>query len=472
MTKTLPNIVWIVWDSCRADFTLSDYRGIELTPNLKKLAEDGVTFNNAFSAAPWTLPSHASMFTGLYPSKHSYLDDGMELYGQHIAEILASEGYNTISVTGLAKIGSHTPLSNGFETVYELFRLPRVGMDIRDIWKYYGQIFKEWAKFLPNYLANRQGGEYLETSLLKHYISKAPDSDPVFIFANYISPHSEYNAPEPYRSRFEGKYDDAREEIVEQLCIRGGYRYMADEISVNETEWQAVKDRYAGEIRYVDSQLGSLIQCMKSCDIYDQSIIIVTSDHGEHFGEHGRAYHQFSLYDEVINVPMVIEFLNNNYAGTEISNLVSSVDLFPTILDSVDLKVDQGNGESLTPINKISREAVFAEYGEPVTAIQALHNNTENQVSSDIIDELDTSLQCVRTEDHKLIQHTKGDYEAYDLSTKPKESRDLSESGSTPYETKNLINEIERNLSVLPPIPEESTDDREIRKNLKALGYR
>lgn len=466
------NIVWIVWDACRADFTLTKYRGRDITPNLAALTEDAVSFKEAFSAAPWTPPSHASMFTGQYPSTHGYLDDGMTLGATHIAEILSDAGYQTVSLIGSSKIGSQTPLSASFDTVYDLFRLPRIGGGAKEIWKYYGRILGDWIKFSPQYLLNRQKSGYITTSLLKHHISRTKGPKSQFLFANFLAPHSKYAPPEPYRTCFENEYESNRQNIVNQLCLRGGYRFMADEISVRDTEWQAVKDRYAGEIAYVDSLLGELIDHMKREGVYEETMLVVTADHGEHFGEHGRAYHQFSLYDELLRVPLIIKFPNREYAGTEVSELASTVDLFPTTLAVAGVAEDQGQGESLIPPGEVSRKVIFAEYGEPVAGIKALKNNTASSVSPQVMEELDTALQCGRTKTHKLIRRSNGKQEAYALSTDISETKDLLDGANAPPEIRTIAEQMDKTLSELPEVRPETSDEVTIQQNLKALGYR
>lgn len=467
----LPNIIWIVWDTCREDFTQTEYRGVGLTPNLSQLAEDSITYDSAFSAAPWTPPSHASMFTGRYPSSHQYLDDGMDLEGTHIAELLSDIGYRTVSISASPKLASHTPLSDGFDTVYELFRVPHAPDRFEEFYKYYGRIASDWAKFFPQYLLNRQSLDYITTSVLEDYVSTRRTEAPLFAFVNYLTTHSKYDPPEPYRSRFKS-VNQVDESLVDGLSDRDGFRYMAGELPVDKQEWNAVKDRYAGEVAYADAMLGRLISCLKNMHMYDETMIIVTSDHGEHFGEHQRAYHQFSLYDELLHVPLVVKLPNNEFAGQETTNLVSVIDLFSTILDVVGIPDEQSQCPPIVPPEEINREFVFAEYGRPTNAIENLKKYTKTPVDSNVLSSLDVALQCVRSHTHKLIVDSDNRQEAYDLSEDPNEENNLTENATLPEGFQPLKGAFEDTLTELPDVQPEVPDDRSIVENLEALGYR
>lgn len=470
MDRDNPNIIWVVWDTCRKDFTMTEYQGKELTPNLSQLSQDSITFSNAFSAAPWTPPSHASMFTGHYPSSHGYLEDGMELKKPHIAEVLSEHGYDTVSVSSASKLSSYTPLSNGFDEMYETFRLPSVGME--NIWKYYGQIAEDWMRFVPQYLFNRQKMGYLTTSYLKHCIDAVPNGDSLFAFVNYLIPHSGYEPLEPFRSRFNDPTDNVRDDVVEELSFRGGYRYIAGELSVTDDEWEAVKARYAGEIAYVDSLLGHLIDHLKNKGVYDDTMIIVTSDHGEHFGEHNRAYHQFSLYDELLHVPLVVKMPDSDFAGRDVSNVVSLTDIFSTITDIVSIQNISSQGTSIYPPDTVDREYVFAEYGRPISAIENLQKYAKNTVDQDLLNSLDVSLQCVRSQDLKLIEDSKGRYQSFDLCSDPEEQVNLTENSEPPKSIQPLREAMESRLSELPEVRSNVPDETAIEENLKTLGYR
>lgn len=464
-----PNVLWIVWDTCRADFALTEYDGVQTTPNLAALAEDAVTYTNAFSAAPWTPPSHASMFSGLHPSTHGYLDDGMPFDAEHVAERLSGAGYETVSVASPSKIGAHTPLGAAFDTVYDLFRFPVSPASLAEFQTYYGSIWREWLSFLSNYARDRARGGSLATAYLEHHVAACAGERPLFAFANYLSPHSKYDPPAPFRARFDSGVTPSDPALVDSLADRGGYRYISGEVSPTEADWTCVKDRYAGEIAYADSLLGRLIRQLKRQGLYDETLVIVTADHGEHFGEHGLAYHQFSLYDELIHVPLVVKFPGQARAGTTVETPVSHVDLFPTVMDVVGLPDTQSVGHSL--LSPEERPAfVFAEYGRPTTALNALENYSETPVPRERLDELDRSLQCVRSADAKLILDSTGRWRAYDLTTDPGEQVNVWDPDSDRFA--ELEAALAANLSELLDVDPEEPEDEVVIRNLEALGYR
>lgn len=472
MTQDVPDLLWIVWDACRADFTLTDFNGRPLTPNLSRLAKDAVTYRNAYTAAPWTPPSHASMFTGRYPSTHGYLDDGMDLDATHIAERLAPEGIQTVAVAPSPKIGSDTPLTNGFDSVYDLYRLPFLPMSYEKARRYYLDLWRAWIRFIPSHIFDHHETGYIGTRIVQEELENSPAGGSVFAFINYLSPHSRYHAPRPYRQRFQYLPATARPQVVEDLANRGGYRYIAGELQVRQPEWEALKSRYAAEIAYADSQLGHIIRYLKRRDMYEDTMMIVTADHGEHFGEHGLAYHQFSLYDELLHVPLMVKYPGNAWGGTEINGLVSLIDIYPTLLNIYQLDTTGSRGQDLRPGANPGHEHIFAEYGRPVTALKALRNNTDEPVDRNLIKDLDVALDCARSESTKVIRSSDGRREAYDLMEDPKESEDLSGDSDPPSSISKAVRAMSTNLSELPRVNTAEPEDTEVIDQLRELGYR
>ena len=463
-----PNVLLIVLDAARADhFSVYDYPR-PTTPSIDAIADEGTVFDSAFAAAPWTPPSHGSLFSGTYPSTHGYLDGGMRFQPPHLtlAERLKDAGYATFGSIQNAKIGSETDVTRGFDELGDIFRLPFKPESLEEFRQYYFDLIPGYLKILQNlHSAERKPAEYLSVEYLTTRIRRYADQQPFFGFININAPHSKYAPPEPYRDQFTKTTSISDKEVVSDLADRGGYRYMARELQPSEDDWEAVKDLYDGEIAFADSLIQQIKTCLLEVGEYDDTMIIITADHGEHFGEHHRAYHQFSLYDELLHVPLIIK-PPSGQRRNHCSQLVSHLDIYPTILSQLNLDVPE-SVEGYDLFGRKEREAVFAEYGEPKTAITTLKNYAARELSSDLLSEYDHALQCVRTKEQKYIRVVGGEDQILALrsSGSPKESLLKGNEGDGLEE--KLTNELGDDLSVEP----QKANSKAVRENLKDLGY-
>ncbi|ESP86879.1 sulfatase [Candidatus Halobonum tyrrellensis] len=405
-----PNVLFVVIDAARYDHLSVNGYDRRTTPNVDALASDGIVFDDAFAAAPWTPPSHASMFTGTYPSTHGYFDTGSGVDGAAtLAETLSAHGYRTFGSSLNPKIGYDTDVARGFDDYVSTYRVPFVPRSLDEAREYVFDLLPGYARLARDYRGmDRKAGEYLTMAAVKKRL-RADDERPFFGFININSPHNQYHAPRRFRERFESfDPDEVRMDVVWDLARYAGNSYMVGDLDPTEAEWRALGDWYDGEIAFADSLFSELVRILKRKGVYDETLIVVTADHGEHFGEHGRAYHQFSLFDELIHVPLVIKLPGGERAGTRTDDLVSHVDLAPTIYEALGIDVPEGV-EGRSVFSGETRDAVFAEYGDPVTGIAALESNVEGEVPAEAYDELDYALQCVRTRRRKLIRRIGGE---------------------------------------------------------------
>lgn len=465
-----PNVLLVVVDSVRADHASVHGYDRPTTPNLERLAEDARLFDSAFAAAPWTPPSHGSIFSGVHPTSHGFLDTGTSFRPPHapLAERLRREGYRTFGAVQNSNITSGTEVTEGFEEYCDLYRLPFIPDSVDEFREYYLDLLPGYVRLARETLgADRRPTEHLSCEYVRTRIRDAGERDPFFGFVNVLSPHSPYAPPEPHRDRF-ARVDPAHvdEEVVADLSAHGGYRYVAGELAPTEREWAAVEDLYDAEIAFADRMVGTLLDALREAGVYEDTMIVVTADHGEHFGEHGRAYHQFSLYDEVLHVPLLIKPPGETGGGRSVDDLVSLVDLYPTILSAVGLSVPE-TAEGYDLSGDRSREVVFAEYGEPVTAMSSLENHADEPVDDDRRAELDCALQCARTTDEKYLRVHGGEDRVYDVGTgDPKES--LRRIGRHDELAAAMSETLGSDLRVEKADPA----DRKVRQNLEALGYR
>ena len=264
---------------------------------------------------------------------------------------------------------------------------------------------------------------------------------PFFIFANYLDAHTPYNPPQPFKRKFEKVYnrDTDLEKVKDVFNSRHGFPYIAKECEVSEEEWDLLKSWYDGEIAYIDFFLGKLLDFLKERELYDNTFIVITSDHGENFGEHQLANHAFCLYDTLLHVPLLMKHPELLSAGKRISNIVSNIDIFSTLFNL--LKIETKSNRKISAVNlipfenRIYREHVFAEYKPAYTDIKYLKRLCPN-IDQTIFDKYNKYLRCVRTKDFKYIIASDGKEELYDLE-------------SDPYETKNVIDEFPKKAEEL-----------------------
>jgi arylsulfatase A-like enzyme/Tfp pilus assembly protein PilF len=253
------------------------------TPHIDAFRRDAILFRRAYGSVPLTLPSHASLLTGLQPYVHGVRDNiGYGLDGNRatLASILTSNGYATGAAVSTFVLRGETGISAGFSFYDDLMKVaPRETMS-------------SWQ---------RDGDE--TRAVLEDWLSKT-SGDRIFGFLHLYEPHTPYTPPEPYASELDDPYD--------------------------------------GEIAYADAIVGRFLETLKRRGLYDKSMIVVLSDHGEGLGEHGELEHGVFVYRESIQVPLLVKLPDNRRAGEEHAGVVSLVDLIPTILPAIGIDAPPG----------------------------------------------------------------------------------------------------------------------------------
>jgi len=319
-----PNIIFITLDTVRADHLSSYGYSRPTSPHLDRLARHGVLFENAISATSWTLASHASMFTGLLPHQHG-ADWAVPLSSgpRTLAEILRSRGYETAGFTSnFHYCEKGWGLAQGFETYEDNSVCLRHNL---------AQTFVGSAIIQPLYQNlvryddfNRRDAQEVNQNVF--YWFKHRSGRPFFVFINYLDAHEPYLAPPPYDHRF-GK--------ASMSMIRRLHRSTVDASippGFTSRERASVIAAYDNCIAYLDDQVGQLLKFLSQSPGWKNTIVIVTSDHGEEFGDHGFYSHGNDLYREVLHVPLII-------AGpgvpqdVRIKHIIGTEELFSTVLD-------------------------------------------------------------------------------------------------------------------------------------------
>lgn len=469
MGKPRPNVFFAVIDAVRFDHLSCYGYSKKTSPNIDTIAEEGVLFENAISAAPWSPDSHASMFTGLYPSHHGVLGENLYLSEEipNIVEIFRSEGYRTLGICPNAFVSPHFGFHRGFDEFLDKpnsFGLLKKHLldwisfgfetDLRALmyrWIYHAIIFQRIKRWIT--LSRKR-------------------NRPFFIFVNYFDAHLPYFPPRPFSKRFgnilNGNSDVKK--IDECFNKRFGFPYIAKEVEVTKEEWNTVISLYDAEIAYIDFFIGKVLDYLRKYELLDDTLILVTSDHGENLGDHQLASHAFCLYDTLIHVPLIISSPRNTSAGKRISNLVSTIDIFPTLLGARDLedkyKID---GKNLIPFEeRIHHNYVFAEYGPPIPQIRTMNRLCPRaKVTSDIFNK---GLRCLRSIDFKYITASNGEEEWYDLKNDPSEGKNMID--RIPQKKRRKLKAIITE-ELKGPMAKKRVDtpDQEIRRRLQELGY-
>ena len=401
-----PNILLIVMDTVHADHLAVYGYERDTTPNLRDLARDSMVYANAISASDITLTSHASLFTGMYPSWHgAYCDPQNAPYGRAVsnryptlAELLRSGGYQTTGVAANLYLRADFGLERGFDR----FRIPRpvpllaaenAYMLRRGLRRELSLLF-DTAQFDRLYAL----GEDINTELFGELAAQSKPGTPAFIFVNYMDAHFPYVPPAPYDSQYPG-----RRSAMTQYALEAEQKILVSGNGVAPGYRPHCVSQYDGGIAYVDHQVGEVVKWLKHRGSYDNTMIVVTSDHGEAFGERHRVGHANSPYQNLLHVALVVKYPHQAHRGTE-SRPVSLTDVAPTILETVGMAVPQTmQGRSLTA--PADREIYSETFPCPVAHSPDCPNGC--------------TARAIFSWPYKFISTSNGHRELFDLSADP-----------------------------------------------------
>jgi arylsulfatase A-like enzyme len=355
-----PNILVIVIDTLRADHLSSYGYPRQTTPHIDGIAREGVQFDAAVAGSSWTLPSHASLLTGLYPSQHEAQLEPLPEGKLMISEVLIDRGYRTGVVSANQLLFTRAQgFNRGFVHFDDSFSSPLGGIS-RTL---YGSRIVKRAKRLfhlqdEGFLDRRRAPNV--TSAALDWISR-DRTRPFLLVLNYIEPHDPYVPPQPWRSKFSNKKEP------------GGLVNESDEGNnprLTPEQQQDEIDAYDGSIAFADDQIGRLVSALDRQGLRENTIIVITSDHGEGLGQHGLQTHGLALYWETIHVPLILRWPGHVPAGVRVSEPVSQVAVSATLLDLIGMgHTVQLPGRSLaatwqppgTPQNLMKAESELAK---------------------------------------------------------------------------------------------------------------
>ncbi|MFX0139910.1 MAG: sulfatase, partial [Candidatus Hodarchaeota archaeon] len=455
-----PNIVLIVADCVRAqNMSIYGYDR-DTTPMLKKIISNFVLYQNSISPSMWTLPSHASMFTSTYLSTHELIKEGDKLKQSLItmAEILKRAGYVTIGFCRNPFVSNFTGLDRGFNIfygynnyksyktlLYELInerarRLRKISNN-ENIYKKINHNLNKQTYFLDNFKKTNifkkifwKVTEFSDKSAKKtnNMVYKTINKikkRPFFMFIHYNEAHIPYVIPKKYKEKF---LDKNQKKIAWQVN-QDHIKFYLQKIRMNKSDFLVLKSLYDGAINYLDKRIYDMFMYLKNKNLLDNTLFIVTSDHGENLGEHNLLFHLFSLYDTLIKVPLLIKYPDNKKFSNIDDRIVQNVDILPTILDLIGINDDyilnQMEGNSLISSNIKNRDFEYgvSELMKPFGPSLLPYKN--------ILKKYDERLICIRTKNEKYIHSSNKNHQLYDLKLDPNEQTNIYD--------KNMINMIE-----------------------------
>ena len=457
-----PNVILITMDTVRADhLSLYGYER-DTTPNLEKFAEEATLYTHAIASSDMTLSTHASIFTGLYARQHGarkvlpLQPSGRPLRSkfQTLAKMLSEKGCSTMGVVAnYGYLSLHFGLDQGFEYYHILKPIPFITQTEEYYLREGISNILRWSNFYSD-----PGYRPLKAKVINREIfallKKAKEEDKrFFLFINYMDAHTPYLPPHPFDTLYPGK-DEAFSWDDYPTFKKG---VMALKRKITQKEHRHLVSQYDGGIASLDFHLGKLIARLKELGLYENSLIIITSDHGEVFGERDLIEHGVSVYQDQVHIPLVIKYPNIRQKAVA-DEVVSSVDLFSTIVDILGYDIPKDvQGHSLLKGEPGKSKIVISEsfpYGHMLNW-HPRFNRVERAIFS---------------WPYKFISSTAGKRELYDLSKDPDEEENLYKKDD------GVSKELELKLDQWLKVVKEETGspaklDKGALDRLKALGY-
>ncbi len=470
-----PNVLFIVWDTVRADRLQPYGYDRPTTPRLQELAKSSVVFERAVSGGMWTLPSHSTLFTGLPVKSHgvSAKRKWLDHHFSTLAERFQEAGYATYSFSANPFLSVTTNLVQGFETVEHPWD---------PIWQDAATEHTR-SKFIPgdrstNLSPDREDRDLSAVTLLKEsgpvqaraFLEWQANQDrPFFAFLNYMEAHipripsleSRQALMTPERIQASLELDQAHLELL--AFLYGKREYSAEELDI-------LNDVYDAAIRDLDKVTGQLFDEMRKLELLENTIVVLTSDHGENLGEHHLIGHKHSVHNTLLRVPLLIRA--PGLSPQRVPEVVSTMDVPCTVLSLAGID---------DPALGISKN-LFRDPSTPAFAELVAITPLSLQRVSEIYPDLDwqpwvRTFRAVETDELKLILGSDGSRQLFRIQDDPGELHDLAETAAT--QASGLEHTITRWSQSIPPYdPDKASEDdtapefsEELEERLRALGY-
>ena len=463
------NVLFVVMDTVRKR-NLSVYSyDRPTTPNLEAFADEATVFEEAVAPAPWTLPVHASLFTGLYPSQHEATQENPYLEGATtLAESLSAAGYATACYSSNAWITPYTNLTDGFDDQDNFFQVMPgdfLSGPLARAWKVMNDDPRlrkladglvELGNTAHEYFARGEGGDSKTPAIVNRvrgFVDDAESDDREwFSFVNLMDAHLPYHPPEEFAAEFAPGVDST------EVC-QNSKEFNSGARDIDDEEWDDIRSLYDAEIAYLDHHLGRLFDWLKETDRWAETMVVVCADHGELHGEHDLYGHEFCIYDPLVSVPLLVKAPGVDAGERDAETQVELQDLYHTVLDYTGVEALSGagaDGASAEPFDparsllsadyrdfantsgpdrtRFSAHAegdlddvAFVDYHRPVVELRQLESKAKNaRITLDTESRFYSRMRAARRTDAKFIRNERIPDEAYRLDRDPGETENLA----------------------------------------------
>jgi len=454
-----PNVVLVVLDTLRRDACSAAASGAPVepalapqggaTPTLARLAREAAVFTQATSGAAWTVPSHASMFTGLLPHTHRCVASSARLgpVGPTLAEVLAGCGYETAAFFSNPWLSDGaTGLLRGFATRAE----SRIGG--------LGELVD------PTRGGGDQGGE-ATLGAVERWLDRRDPSRPFFLFVNFLEAHLPYDPPAAVRARCAPPLPPGA-----RTSIEWAHEFNAGLHPAESVDWDAVRRTYAADVRAVDDLLGRLWSALERRGVLDGAAWVITSDHGENLGDHGWMEHQFSLHESLLGVPLLVHLPGDRLPAGLYERPVSTLDVYATLAALVgeDPGASRPYSVALQAPPPVGERPIFSDYLGPHPGLVAMLRGLNPALDGE---RLAQAWRGVRSGDLRLSASSSGTVLLHDLAADPGQTHDLSQ------ERPRVVGRLMKLLQESQAEPREASGgqaapmDEETARRLRELGY-
>lgn len=461
-----PNIVWVNLDSIRADHTTMSGYSRETTPTLQRLANMGRGYTNCFSHGNWSLPSVASMLTGTYPFHHG-LGPFNEVLPEELAtvpELLSAAGYYTMGLSLNGYFNKTTGLNRGFDR-FEWLNISNLvsGAGLRSALKYLLGIRRHSAG-LTLRPTNKHTTDFLAADVGSRWLRQSVSREPFFLFIHAQAAHLPYYPPLPYHDQFT---DDLSAPKAAQTVFKITSNYLkatADRCEFDDDTYAAIRAMYDAKIAYADDQVNRLFRTLQALDT-DETVFIVTSDHGDLHGEYGILGHLLALHDGVTHVPLVIhapEYMLDFFGDAD--SLIQHIDVMRTLLAMAGAETDQLHGHDL---RREERPVVVSQRG-PSYYDKRLAEIHEHDADYEPPTGHSGALTALRSEDYKYLSNG----ESQQLFALPDESTEVGAHYPDVVEQfKGHMCNLPTNANTALRTNHEKTLPDDVRQQLTDMGY-
>ncbi|MBI5863593.1 MAG: sulfatase [Planctomycetes bacterium] len=430
-SKDAPNVLWVVWDTARADYLSLYGHERRTTPKLDEWARDARVFEDCISPGSTTVTAHASMFTGYLAPEHgvSHAQEQLPDGFRTVAEILHDAGYRTYLFSSNNYISADYGFAQGFdlsehpwsekyaERAFEIVREKVKGDRSSELTERMSGGPAEALRIRQNIKA---AGE-LAIDGLRGWLAAGDKSRPYFAFINWMEAHRQLVPPRRYRERFMTPEQVERSYRVDRTW-NSNWEYTVGLREYRDDDLAVTRATYEAAIAELDDLFAQLLDELKAAGALDNTMVIVTADHGEHLGEHHMLDHQFSVYDVLLRVPLVIHDPKRFPAGRE-KRPVMVHDLFATILESAGAPMPAGGRFSWSLRTPRDMRARLSQY--PAANLSPLNDIKKRRPDWDFAP-WNRSLDAFYQGEYKLIFAGDGRHELYRIASDPGEQENLA----------------------------------------------